>query len=91
MISGGPQLPFLHSLEDHNQKFTVVGQILNLVSKEENCIWNGQYIHFGAISDTDPSTSQQYIFCVPGPLAHTLAPDLIPMGPKDNHQENVRA
>jgi hypothetical protein len=66
----------LDNLEDNDQKFVVVGQILDLISMESDWIWAGYYIRFGAHSDSDPSTSRQYVIHVSGVLVYPLAPEL---------------
>jgi hypothetical protein len=65
----------IHAQQNLQQQINQ-GQILDLVFDNSDWIWTGQYIHFGAQADDDPSTSQHYVIQVLGALIYPIAPDL---------------
>ena len=84
----------IDDLENHDSRITVQCQILRVVpsksstTKPVNWQWTGEYIHFGAKSLQEGSTSCQFVLWVPGKFVHPLAPSIITVDRQRDIDEN---
>jgi hypothetical protein len=82
----------VEDLENAEKKYTVHGQILDMVASKAtnqgnqsmNWIWSGQYVRFGSRNKDESSTKRQFTVHIPGQLAYPLGP-MVARTPDDLH------